>query len=350
MDSLDKFLLPFSCKKTGKKPTHTRIGNEELNIHGGSWSIPKDKMESFQELYYMKVFELHKDEYMTEKQNGLCIAIDLDFKYSFETDCKQHSSEDIEKLVCLYTDELKSFFEFNAETKFNVFVMEKNEVNRVEEKQITKDGIHIIIGLKMSHELQLQLRENVLKKIDKIFDLPLINKWEDVLDRGVSAGSVNWQMYGSRKPAHDTYRIQNMYEITYDLTDSEFCLGEIDMKSLAKETLKEYAEMCSVQYEGNLSLPLIAKNEIIGGACVGVGGGSNSSKKSVSNVQSTDSKFQIIKLFCENKLFDSHLDSHQKWVAFGGMLKSVFNDKTKMGNCLSMSVPLACFLFSSRVF
>jgi len=38
-------------------------------------------------------------------------------------------------------------------------------------------------------------------------------------------------------------------------------------------------------------------------------------------------KFNIIKKCCENKLFDSHLDTHIKWMSFGGMLISIFNDK-----------------------
>ena len=39
-------------------------------------------------------------------------------------------------------------------------------------------------------------------------DLNITNNWEDVIDEGVTKGFVNWQMYGSRKPGHETYSVK----------------------------------------------------------------------------------------------------------------------------------------------
>ena len=43
-------------------------------------------------------------------------------------------------------EELKTMYQFEKDTHIPVYIFEKDFVNRVETKQITKDGIHIIIG------------------------------------------------------------------------------------------------------------------------------------------------------------------------------------------------------------
>ena len=50
-------------------------------------------------------------------------------------------------------------------------------------------------------------------------DIPIINKWEDVFDEGVTKGFCNWQMYGPRKPGHQAYLIKNHYTLSYDGND-----------------------------------------------------------------------------------------------------------------------------------
>jgi len=65
----------------------------------------------------------------------------------------------------------------------------------------------MIIGIKMDHVLQQMLRKRVLKSLADVWDLPFTNSWEEVLDEGISKGCVNWQMYGSRKPGMDAYKL-----------------------------------------------------------------------------------------------------------------------------------------------
>ena len=96
----------------------------------------------------------------------------------------------------------------------------------------------MIIGLKMSSVLQLYLREKVLKvfetnpnDIDFINDLPLKDTctWNTVLDEGISKGCVNWQLYGSKKPANQAYKLTGVYHITMDDADNEFCSSSLDV-------------------------------------------------------------------------------------------------------------------------
>jgi P4 family phage/plasmid primase-like protien len=100
--------------------------------------------------------------------------------------------------------------------------MEKPNVNRVQEKNLVKDGIHMIIGIQMDHTMQVMLREKIVKKIGDIWELPLTNDWESVLDEGISKGVTNWQMYGSQKPGNEAYKLTYFITAEIDKTDNEF--------------------------------------------------------------------------------------------------------------------------------
>ena len=234
---LSVFLKQYSAKGENNPnnypPTHTRIGDKEGKIFGGSYYIPPEKLSSFYELYCDHIFNKKKMEFLTEKQlegNGP-ILIDFDFKYSYEVTVRLHTPENIQDLIILYLEELKNFFVFQEGVSFNVFILEKPNINRVADKNITKDGIHIVIGIQMDHIMQIMLRENILKKIADIFEnLPLTNSWESILDEGITKGSVNWQLFGSRKPGNEAYNLTQHYVISYDKNDGEFSMDEKEVK------------------------------------------------------------------------------------------------------------------------
>jgi hypothetical protein len=49
----------------------------------------------------------------------------------------------------------------------------------------------------------------ILEQIGNMWkDLPIKNKWEDVVDNAVSSGSSPWQLYGSQKPGHTAYKLK----------------------------------------------------------------------------------------------------------------------------------------------
>ena len=226
---LSDFLTKHNAKNiqntaADKEITHTRIGSPDLNIYGGSFNISADELPLFYKLYYEHVFVKGRKEYLTEKQlNGAGpLLVDFDFRYDVSVTKRQHTQEHIQDMIQLYLEELKEFFVFEEGNPFPIFVMEKPTVNRVAEKNLTKDGIHMIIGIQMDNTLQLMLRERILKKLSDIWELPLTNGWEDVLDEGISKGCVNWQMYGSQKPGHDAYKLSYFLTAEIDKQDNEF--------------------------------------------------------------------------------------------------------------------------------
>ena len=88
-------------------------------------------------------------EYITEKQlieNGP-LLIDIDLRYNSDITERQHTCDHIIDLIMLYSSKISKIFEIPNDTKINVFVMEKNYVNILEDK--TKDGVHVVICIKM---------------------------------------------------------------------------------------------------------------------------------------------------------------------------------------------------------
>lgn len=273
--SLDDFLKAHKHEKGGNMPiTHTRIGDKTKTggIYAGSYSIPEEKMDIFYDLYCKKVFpeSLGKGkvtnkstkhyEYLTEKQNDDAgpILIDFDFRYKIDVKNRQHNDGHVIDIVDLYLRMLKEMIVFDNKS-FPVYVFQKPNVNVLESENITKDGIHMIIGLNMEHQAQLYLRSLVLKEIGEVWsDLPMINSWESVLDEGISAGYTNWQLYGSRKPGHESYQLTHVYSITFDENDSEFIFSKNELKTF---DIRKHMEHISAKYKNHYVMPLNAKTK-----------------------------------------------------------------------------------------
>lgn len=241
-NDLGDFLAKHNAKniKGEKKITNTRIGNKELNIYAGAYTIDPDEIKTFHRLYYEHVFVKNRSEYLTEKQldgNGP-ILIDLDFRYDYSVTTRQHTDGHIQDLVHIYLEELKNIFSFENHKAFPIFIMEKPNVNRVVDKEVTKDGIHIIIGIQMNHILQMMLREKVLLQMSDVFDLPLTNSWEQVLDDGISKGSTNWQMYGSKKPGNEAYALSYYLTAEYDVDEDSWITTAKSIKEI--DLLNDY--------------------------------------------------------------------------------------------------------------
>ena len=264
--SLANFLFENKTEKnSGVSPTHTKIGDKDLNIYPGSYNIPDDKLSTFHPIYYNDVFVKNKMEYLTEKQSGLTTHVDLDFRYNWDVDTRQHDKQSVEEIVFCYLDNLKKIFVFNEDINFDVFVLEKPNVNRLEDKTLTKDGIHITIGLQMDARYQLHLRKLVMDEIPKKINLPLINSWESVFDEGISKLTTNWQMFGSRKPGNEAYKLVYHYSITgYDSNDKEFSIEDYDNPEITFELFQKlsthYTQNPKLEYK--FDIPLNKPNKI----------------------------------------------------------------------------------------
>ena len=251
MVELDNFLKQNLSSK-GEIFTNTRIPCNKNNIYGGKYNIADDKYENFINIYYNHVFIKKNNEYLTEKQlieHGP-LLIDIDFRYNLDITSKQHLKDHLIDLVMLYADNISKYFNIENNKSINVYILEKKHVN-IQDK-LTKDGIHIIFGIKVHKALQVIFRENILKEITNIWeDLPITNSWEDVFDEGVTKGFVNWQLYGSKKPDNEPYLLKYNFRLKYSNND-----WEIEDKNIMEFNLKNNIHKLSARYPNHPSFSL----------------------------------------------------------------------------------------------
>jgi P4 family phage/plasmid primase-like protien len=221
----------YATKESGKEITHTRIGDKQ-EIKGGCYHIDTTDYPEFMKLYAEEVVLKNGLEYLTEKQleNDGPILVDLDLHYEYAVTERQHNNDDIMDLLDGYLAELKTIYQFDENSSFYIFIQQKPTVNRVQDKNMTKDGIHIVIALKAERIVQVELRKRMLTRIAELWNnMGIINKFEDVLDNSITTGSTNWQLFGSRKPHHDAYRLTHIFKVSYDITDGEFQVQPVQL-------------------------------------------------------------------------------------------------------------------------
>jgi P4 family phage/plasmid primase-like protien len=302
-DFLSKHVHQKDLPTTNPKPvTNTRIGEAKLNVHGGSYHIPDADYPQFLDLYAKEVITGKKKEYLTEMQRDKDgpILVDIDFRYDYEVDEKQHSPDDVVELIGEYLGEIKHMFQIDESTRFQIFVFEKPTVFRIDDKvknkKLTKDGIHMIIGLQADHISQLILREKIIDKAAEIWkNLPLKNTWEDVFDKGISTGKTPWQLYGSMKPGNIRYQLTRVFDVSYDPSDEEFMYPEVPVSSF--DIVKNIQKL-SVRYKDHPSLFMTNKfiqeyeeyKQVnrIGGAPGAAGGTMTVSRKTTLDVYNDD--------------------------------------------------------------
>lgn len=213
-------------KDSKESVTNYRIANSdpENRIYGGVFCVPDLDYPGLLTRYSKEVVEQGNIEFLTESQllNNGPILVDFDFRFPYETTERQYTKEHLVLLVESYIEELSKMLEFDEGSTYKIYVLEKSLVNRVAEKNITKDGIHLIIGISSERDMQILLRSRMVKKLPEICsDLQITNSWDGVLDNGISEGGTHWQMYGSTKPGCEPYHLTHIYTVGYDPTDRQ---------------------------------------------------------------------------------------------------------------------------------
>ena len=101
---LRNFLYEKKCNKSsGEVITHTRIGNQSEDIHGGSYSITGKDVNTLHKLVAEEVAMKGSNEYLTEKQGEMGpVAIDFDYRYDKSVKTRQHNKDDITSILCMF--------------------------------------------------------------------------------------------------------------------------------------------------------------------------------------------------------------------------------------------------------
>tara|TARA_B100000795_G_scaffold116016_1_gene86138 strand:+ start:748 stop:3495 length:2748 start_codon:yes stop_codon:yes gene_type:complete len=266
-------ILNINFIKKGEKPTHTRIGNKTLNIKGGAYNIDYSEKKIFKLLlksYNTYVFKKKGSEYLTElqdKENGGPILIDLDFKLKKDNKERIFDNAIISDIIETYIDKIHYYFDLSKVDKYEIFVLLKDDV--VDEGNYIKDGIHIQINLKLKHDKQLFLRENIMNTInDEIFTpsgFEFENELDDIFDASISSGNTGWLMYGSKKPGCEPYKLK--YKFTVVNNDDDFDIMENNTneetnKSLLKKLLIRNSECVEINIKKEFENEIKKKKKV----------------------------------------------------------------------------------------
>jgi len=278
------------CRKKDdpREITNTKIGNQKHGILGGSYHIPQNEYNQFLDIYYNEVLAQGGKEHFTEKQlEKGPILVDVDLRFDGSVQERLLSEDHVIDLVDSYLDVIKDIYHLDEDTHFPVYVYQKKTVNFIADKNITKDGLHIIFGINADRATQMYIRKQIVGKTEELWeDLPIINTWEDVFDEGISKGHTNWQLHGSCKPDHAAYQIVDVYDITFDTSDDSFMQNKVPVKDFdIKSNIYKLSARCSDHYE-----PFIRReySEKINAAFTGKsanGGGKISPSSSLSSLQ-----------------------------------------------------------------
>tara|TARA_B100001093_G_scaffold518604_1_gene604069 strand:- start:2248 stop:5145 length:2898 start_codon:yes stop_codon:yes gene_type:complete len=269
-ENLPKFKSLFDllqhCKTSKNKQdkaTNTRIGSKDPTKdkkYPGSYHIPKALEDQFHDLLD-KQRKKGREEHMTEIQDrkkGGPLLYDFDFRHLAGTDMRQFNDQHINDMVELIAHNINKICKSENIEPFPLFVFYKDNINDV--GNCVKDGIHMIIGLKMKHSTQILLRETILKEIGVVLEdirstLCKDNTPEMIIDEGVCRGEVGWQMYGSSKPGHEAYKLRSYYQIRFTKLedDDDIDFSDDDCEEGEEETTMDFeAELKDIKdWNGN---------------------------------------------------------------------------------------------------
>ena len=233
-EKFKSFILKYKTEK-GKPYTNTSIGNPRISVF-----IPNDDYEEFLNIYSLAIASgtiLHYTEKPIEPSP---LRIDLDFRFQLPI-----NDNGVSYIQRIYNDThifsiIDNYFKIintylNIDNDKNIgYVMEKPYPTEFRNK--IKDGLHIIFpNIIIDNNMQHFIRKKILDISNVIFnELYLCNEYEDVIDKAIINANC-WQMYGSKKPDSESYRVTKVYKyIDNKTTDINFIASAQDEISFIK--------------------------------------------------------------------------------------------------------------------
>jgi hypothetical protein len=223
-EDLRSFINKYRVEK-GKPYTNTSIGSPKVSLN-----ISDENYDEFINLYSLALTN-GVQLYFTEKPlDPSPLRVDIDFRFTIPDDKsgiyssqtsnsslnnnkryeRLYNDDNIFKIIDGYYNIISKYLNLTDDNNI-AYVMEKP--NPVEFRNKLKDGIHIVFPhIIISNNVQHFIRRKIIDIGDTIFkDLPICNDYESIIDKAII--DVNcWQMYGSKKPDCETYRVSSIYK------------------------------------------------------------------------------------------------------------------------------------------
>ncbi len=240
-NDLQSFISKYKSEK-GKAFTNTSIANPKISVN-----IPADNYDTFLNLYALAITSGVSLSLTEKPLDPSPIRVDLDFKFSKDITMheekviqRKYNSSHIHKIVETYLNIINTYLIVSDECNI-AYVMEKPSPGEYRDK--IKDGIHIIFPhIIVNNNIQYFIRTKILEKAQEIFNITDICAIpDDIVDKAIISANC-WQMYGSKKPDCDAYRVTKIYK--YDLSDKSTKL--LDHTPTAKDEI-DYIHLFSMR-------------------------------------------------------------------------------------------------------
>ena len=328
---LQSFLNRFKSEK-GKPFSNTSIGNPKISVN-----IPADCYEKFLNLYGLALTN-GGQLFLTEKPlDPSPVRVDLDFRFSPDITNegltkirRKYNDMNIKTIVDCYFKIINSYLDLNDDENI-AYVMEKPKPTDFRGK--IKDGIHIIFpNIIVNNNLQHFIRNKVLEKGNEIFNIPdICSLHEDIIDKAIISANC-WQLYGSKKPDSDAYRVSKIYKFDKEneLTSlNEYVINakdEIDFIRLfsmrkydVKETVVRKDKENDINEYVRLILPMLDKKRRDKLNCNII---SNKVLNVIKNFTNDDEYILAKELVCEC-ISHSRADKYDDWINLGWTLRNI---------------------------
>jgi len=248
-NDLQTFLMKYKAEK-GKTFTNTNIGAPKISVN-----IPAEYYDDFLNLYALAIMS-GTSLYLTEKPiEPSSIRVDLDFRFSPDMNPndgslilrRKYTDDDIYRIISNYFKIINNYFDVSDDDNI-AYVMEKP--NPTEFRNKIKDGIHIIFPMIITNNnIQHFIRNKILEKSQEIFNITdICNIPDDIVDKAIISANC-WQLYGSKKPDCESYRVSKIYkynkteEITINCNYVNNAKDEIDFIRLFSMRKKNVSEI-----------------------------------------------------------------------------------------------------------
>jgi P4 family phage/plasmid primase-like protien len=341
-EDLRSFINKHRVEK-GKPFTNTNIGHPKVSLY-----IPEESYNDFLNIYSLAItsgIALYFTEKPTEPSP---LRVDIDFRFTIPDDKsgiysshnsnsslndkkvydRVYTSENIFKIVESYFNIISCFLKVNEDDAY-AYVMEKP--NPVEFRNKLKDGIHIIFpNIIVNNSTQHFIRRKIIDLGAEIFkNLPICNDYESIVDKAIIDSNC-WQMYGSRKPECDVYRVTCVYryvngkteKIDYVL-DAKKEIEYIKLFSMRKK-FENYSNIIKEEYIEEINqynkhiLPAIdqklkckVQNNIFGKSL------------NVNRSYVSDDELTFIKRLVNECLSSTRADNYTDWINLGWVLRNI---------------------------
>lgn len=186
-----------------------------LNLNGGKYNIPDNKLDEFYRTYNKSLNKKEKIHLVEVHKETGPILIDIDLRLPQTKINRQYKSEDIQKIVEVYNNVILDYLKVDN-SKLLCFIFEKPKPSS--DSNCIKDGIHLMYPfIHTKPNVQYAIRKEVIEQFSNgqyLKHLDLTNKLDDVFDNSVIYKN-GWIMYGSSKLNASAYKLS--YILNNDL-------------------------------------------------------------------------------------------------------------------------------------